>query len=738
MNKKIIISTVTLTMLISLFTMCKKDEPEITIGNIQVVVKDYENNEAISEALISLSGMDKVFNTDFDGECSISDIEKGYYDITVSKTAYVSEMSNVEVKAGQTNTVYFELKKEKPKLKITPEELDFGTDKKQMFFTLTNENTKAKMDWKIITPNKAKWLSISKLEGSLLEGDEEIKVSVDRNKMSEAKVYTTYLKIESSNGGGSARIKVKVEKKEEIKLSIEPSSLDFAKDYNVLDVKLRNLSQNKTIDYKATSSKSWITIDNNEGSINVNDYSRIRVRVDRSGLSKGTYSDEIKIVANGKYYTIPVSMTVSQQVSTLSISKNYLDFGTQYKTYDLKLRNTSSSEAIYYKATSNNSWIELSNNYGTIYANGSKNLNIKVDRTGLSSGQYNGKIYITANQKNYVVNVKMTVEENAATLQLETNSLNFGTQYSTYDLKLSNTSSSEAIYYEATSNKSWIELSNNYGTIYADGSRNLNIKVDRTGLSSGQYNGKIHITANQKNYVVNVKMTVKESTAVLRLETGNLNFGTKYSSYNLTLSNPSSTESIYYEARSNKTWLTLSNSSGTIYANGSTKLGIQVDRSGLSPGQYSGTIYVTANQKIHFINVKMTVEDQGSSTINSKVKLEGNLGYTIKWGEGRVNMRVDKIINRRPNGYTGTLKLQLRMGENKFQPGVGSSYVIGEYKFKHQLEANEYFYDVDRTVNIVSYPPNGIYYVTMVLLEYDDGEYYVVDYFTFKNTINKY
>ncbi|PLW92020.1 MAG: hypothetical protein C0592_13010 [Marinilabiliales bacterium] len=118
----------------------------------------------------------------------------------------------------------------------------------------------------------------------------------------------------------------------------------------------------------------------------------------------------------------------------------------------------------------------------------------------------------------------------------------------------------------------------------------------------------------------------------------------------------------------------------------------------------------------------------------AQIEFIGDVGYEIDLDDREAVLYADKVKNNRSGGTSGTLKLFLFFTESKYTGGYLYGYPVAEYRFTSELEAGEYFYDVERTVDF-ELPPDGYYYVTMALSEWGGDDYEVVDYVSFDNRV---
>lgn len=98
---------------------------------------------------------------------------------------------------------------------------------------------------------------------------------------------------------------------------------------------------------------------------------------------------------------------------------------------------------------------------------------------------------------------------------------------------------------------------------------------------------------------------------------------------------------------------------------------------------------------------------------------------------GTVEINVAKISHTR-TGATGTLKLAVWATKKPYNGGAINGFEIGSV-IKKALQPGYNYTDVKNTGKYVK-PPSGSYFVHILLLEYQDGEYKTVAYLTSGNT----
>lgn len=115
------------------------------------------------------------------------------------------------------------------------------------------------------------------------------------------------------------------------------------------------------------------------------------------------------------------------------------------------------------------------------------------------------------------------------------------------------------------------------------------------------------------------------------------------------------------------------------------------------------------------------------------VALQGNVSYQIN--NNVVTFKVDQVINSRPGGTTGSLRLSLWATKSGYGGGTISGYVLATYQFPSQLQPGQYYYNITENTNL-NPPPAGVYYVTLTLEEYTGSGWAIDDFVTFSGTAN--
>ncbi len=416
MKKNVLLSIIAITLLMAFFTKCKEEDPIETKGNISGTVTEDGSNKAIAAAVITVSGVSQTYKTGDDGKYEITKLEEGNYVITVSKAGYITDKKDLTVKATQTTKGDFSLEKDVPKLKVNPDELDFGLTTEQMPFSIINENNKTEMEWQITIPENTEWLSVSKQSGKLSKGEESIVVSVDRSKMPDAKTYEANLVVKSTNGGGNATVKINVSKVVP-ELKVEPKKIDFGIEKEQIPFTIKNNNPTLPMDWviEKPEDVNWLSLSATEGKDLTDNSEVIIISVDRNKLTEEKkYTTILTVKSTNGGGNALINIEIEKRNPRLSVSPETVDLGNNLSEKNIMLINSANVGTIKYNATSNENWITLTNSSGTLNKGDTLTLKITVSRIGLSEGQYSGTVEITSDANNITVNVNMEVIEEQA------------------------------------------------------------------------------------------------------------------------------------------------------------------------------------------------------------------------------------------------------------------------------------------------------------------------------------
>lgn len=163
----------------------------------------------------------------------------------------------------------------------------------------------------------------------------------------------------------------------------------------------------------------------------------------------------------------------------------------------------------------------------------------------------------------------------------------------------------------------WLTIVSPMNGETADGETSTVIlNVNRNMMVVGNYSHHITISSNGGNGSVKVTMAVPEpSVPMLSVSPSSLDFGIGMSERWLTINNIGGGTLSWNITADLPGWLSTSLMSGETLSGGASTVILNVNRDGLSPGQYSHTLSITSNGGTAYITVSMRVELPISFTI---------------------------------------------------------------------------------------------------------------------------
>ena len=195
-------------------------------------------------------------------------------------------------------------------------------------------------------------------------------------------------------------------------------------------------------------------------------------------------------------------------------------------------------------------------------------------------------------------------------------SLAFGTELGTDSLTIGKTGAGPLTLLSVTADASWIDIVEDPAAVPGDVPARYTIRVDRTGVAPGTYNSVITCESDNNTVAVPVSMQVAEQIAVtttkLTVNPQNLDFGTTLSAANLTVDKTGTDVITVDSVSDNAPWLGVTEVIPGAGAGGSlpATYRVQVNRSGLAPGEYRAAITIGSASNTVQVPVIMTVADQ--------------------------------------------------------------------------------------------------------------------------------
>lgn len=340
----------------------------------------------------------------------------------------------------------------------------------------------------------------------------------------------------------------------------------------------------------------------------------LMVTVDPAKIPAGaSYTGTVNILSAGALISLPVTVNVTLQPAKYTTSPSALSFTWQIGAESpapatLTVLSTPAGRNFTANAIANSdgNWLHVSSSSGTTPAP----LTVSIAPSGLAAGSYSGEIAISASGSlSRAAGVPVTLTVIAAQppkISLSSGTTVFaleqGAPATTGQIFVSN-SGGGTLQFSATATSTpggWFTLSSNGGAAKPGAPSTLGFAVNPAGLSPGAYAGRITVTDTDSGAeaTTDITLAVRRSAQSISLSQSGLTFaavqnGPAPPTQSFTVKgsgavNWSASSGLIGTAASN--WLRIAPPSGS--SDGA--VAVSADPSGLAPGQYYGSVDVSA------------------------------------------------------------------------------------------------------------------------------------------------
>ena len=249
-------------------------------------------------------------------------------------------------------------------------------------------------------------------------------------------------------------------------------------------------------------------------------------------------------------------------------------------------------------------WLFVAPPSGKLNPNGTQNLSITVQVTGLTLPEYTGTIRVTDTEfPGTPVDIGVTLKlSSTPKIGTSTGLLTFAAPVGGPDpvgkpLTIQNTGGG-TLDWTAAGSPTWISINPAFGSLSPGASRTVTVSVDVTGLPAGLNTGAVTITApgaSNTPQTVDVQLTLSQK-AKIGLAPATLTFdgpkdGASPPSKLVSLTNQGG-EQLKWKASASPPWLQVAPISGTLQPGIGQALTVSVVTTGLGEGTHNGTILV--------------------------------------------------------------------------------------------------------------------------------------------------
>lgn len=295
--------------------------------------------------------------------------------------------------------------------------------------------------------------------------------------------------------------------KQDALIQITPSTLNFGTTQTELSVKIQNNGNTSTDWSLDLGSHTWITANPAAGQIEADKQQSIIFTVNRDKITE-VQTVIIKLSAFGNSFPISVTCAPKNAQSYMSVEPEILDFGSDLQELPLTIKNTGNTALNWTIADPTESAITLSENSGSITAQGSKVVKVFLNR---SNGEVNinTTLVVSDGIKEQTVQIVSGTESLTGIMNIEPEILDFGKESSEASFSISNTGKGELNWSIEDINESSLSATPTEGKIAAGSNQTVNVLLDRDSMpeelnatltiSDGKTQKTIQITGQKDN-----------------------------------------------------------------------------------------------------------------------------------------------------------------------------------------------------------------------------------------------
>jgi serine protease len=397
-------------------------------------------------------------------------------------------------------------------------------------------------------------------------------------------------------------------------LTVSPARLDFGAELSLANLTVGKIGPGPLAVLSTNDDVAWLSITKDPAAVDGDFPVQYSVQVDRTSLAPGDYEARITILSDNNTVEVPVTMQVAAPPTLLTVSPKSLDLGTTLTSADLTVGKDGSDLITVSSISVNRQWlyvVELIPGSGqagdlpTTYR-------VQVDRTGLVPGEFAAVITFESENNTVKIPVSMQVTAPPATLlTVSPKSLDFGTTLASADLTVDKNGSDSITVKSLSIDQPWFDIveigpgSGQAGILPTA----YRVQIDRTGLDPGEFVGVITFESENNTIEVSVSMQVVTPSTLLVVSPTSLDLGDTLTFADLSVNKNGSDPISVKSVSTDQPWLDaveLNPGSG-LAGNLPTTYRVQIDRTGLDLGEYTGNITFESEKNLVNISVIMQV-----------------------------------------------------------------------------------------------------------------------------------
>lgn len=364
-------------------------------------------------------------------------------------------------------------------------------------------------------------------------------------------------------------------------------------------------------------------------------------------LEAQQYEIQVKksqFVSNTKRITVTAGQNASGDMTLTPVSENMkielsvssLNFGKTNSSLSFDIKNIGNTKINWnISGIDKVDWLELSPATGTLEPDKSNAVKVTLLREKLVKNEET-TLLVNADKESLALKITAEVMTSSTKIELDTKTLNFGTEYSSLTFNIQNIGNVDYVDWTISGvDKEWITVSPLSGSTAKEKKSAVKVDLDRSKFT-GHVSTIILVNADGETLPVTITADEAQQRR-LEVTPGALAIGTSEGS-SFTMISRNGPTAYQLQVKDNASWLKLSKTSGTVpeynASNSATIETIQVtiDRTGLSAGDYSSTLVVHSDLEDMEIPVTMTVKSGsggGDTTIGTVISCDADLEVTL-------------------------------------------------------------------------------------------------------------
>ena len=349
-----------------------------------------------------------------------------------------------------------------------------------------------------------------------------------------------------------------------------------------------------------------------------------------------TTNNKSVTVVTGRDVSGDIQLTPIAQDGKLELSVSSLNFGSQNSSLSFSIQNNGNKKFNWnISGLDKIDWLSVSPTTGTLAAGKSNAVTVTLKRERITEYK-EATLIVNADNESLPLKITAEVESKTSKISLSTNTLNFGTEYSSLTFDVKNIGNAGNVSWDITGiDVDWIKVSPTAGTTAMNKSSVVKVDLDRSKLTTGKHSTTIIVNADGESLRVTINAE-KDSDRYLEVTPSALVVGTNETATFAIMSHNGAT---MYElwGEGEFGWASFSEVEGIIPEYNSADINtietitMYVDRTGLAAGTYSFTLIIRSDLGDYNIPVSMIVEEgQSGSLGNSEIiSCHDNLVFTL-------------------------------------------------------------------------------------------------------------